>query len=173
MSSGPEGPAGRHAIRRVVFDAPTIARRVEELGREITAAYSDGDLLLIGMLKGSFVFLADLIRAIQRPLHVDFVVASSYGGGKVSSGQVVVHYRPQTPVEDIIDSGRTLSALAAVFSAEGARSLEVCALLHKGKAPAAPAVRFLGFTAPDTFLVGYGLDYAEDYRHLPYVADLD
>jgi hypoxanthine phosphoribosyltransferase len=164
-----------------VFDAATIARRVAELGQEITAAYPDGDLLLIGLLKGSFVFLADLIRVIRRPLRVDFVVASSYGQRQTSSGQVVVHYRPQSQVrgkhillvEDIIDSGRTLAALAAVLGDEGPRSLAVCALLDKGVAPRLPVeVRFLGFRAPETFLVGYGLDYAEDYRHLPYVAEL-
>ncbi len=182
MSSGAEDArTGGRRLGRVVYDAATLARRVEELGREITRAYPDGDLLLIGLLKGGFVFLADLVRAIQRPLQLDFLVASSYGAATVSSGSLTVHYRPRLPVagrhillvEDIIDSGRTLAVLAAVLREEEPRSLAICALLDKGLAPALPAeARFIGFRAPEAFLVGYGLDHAEDFRHLPYIAEM-
>jgi hypoxanthine phosphoribosyltransferase len=181
MSSAAADPRLGGRAARVVYDQATIARRVAELGREITAAYPAGELLLIGMLKGSFIFLADLIRGIERPLAIDFVVASSYGTGTTSSGAVTVHYRPTTPlggkhvvlVEDIIDSGHTLRVLAAELAAAGPASLALCALLDKGLTKAHPApLRFLGFRAPRAFLVGYGLDHAEEFRHLPYIVDL-
>jgi len=163
-----------------VFDAEAIQRRVTELGREITAAFPDGDLLVIGALKGSFVFVADLVRRIERPLQVDFLVASSYGKGTVSSGEVRLLYEPATPlsgrhillVEDIIDSGRTLASLVDRLRSRGPRSLTICALLDKRIAPPLPEIRFVGFAAPTKFLVGYGLDHAEDFRHLPYIAEL-
>ncbi len=164
---------------RVVFDESTIQQRVAQLGAEITAAYPDGDLLVIGALKGSFVFLADVVRQVRRPLQVDFVVASSYGSGTVSSGEVRLHYEPTAPmagrhilvVEDIIDTGRTLASLVERLRSRGPRSLAICALLDKRIAPPLPEVRFVGFAAPMTFLVGYGLDHAEDLRHLPYIAE--
>jgi hypoxanthine phosphoribosyltransferase len=173
--------AGDRALRAVVFDEATIAARVVELGREVTAAYPDGELLLIGLLKGSFVFLADLVRAIARPLQVDFLVTSSYGAGTVSSGEVRLLYEPATPltgrhillVEDIIDSGRTLASLMDRLRSRGPQSLAICALLDKRLAAPVPDLRFVGFTAPPVFLVGYGLDHAEDFRHLPYIAELD
>ena len=140
----------------------------------------DGELLLIGLLKGSFIFLADLVRAIERPLQVDFLVASSYGAGTVSSGEVRLLYEPAAAlagrhillVEDIIDSGRTLASLVDRLRSRGPRSLAICALLDKRIAPPLPELRFVGFTAPPAFLVGYGLDHAEDFRHLPYIAEL-
>ena len=169
------------AVKRIAFDEVAIATRVTELGRQITAAYPDGDLLVLGLLKGSFIFLSDLVREIQRPLHVDFLVASSYGDAMVSSGSVRLLYDPETElegkhillVEDIIDSGRTLARLHELLSARNPRSLEICALLHKHiatelKVPA----RFVGFDAPHEFLVGYGLDHAEDFRHIPFIASL-
>jgi hypoxanthine phosphoribosyltransferase len=163
----------------IVYDELTIQRRVATLGHEVTAAYPDGDLLVIGALKGSFVFMADLIRHILRPLHCDFVVASSYGSGTTSSGEVRLLYEPSAPmagrhilvVEDIIDSGRTLASLVERLRSREPRSLAVCALLDKRIAPPLPEVRFVGFTAPTKFLVGYGLDHAEDLRHLPYIAE--
>lgn len=169
--------AGREL--RVVFDEATIATRVRELGLEITAAYPDGDLLVIGLLKGSFIFLADLVRQIERPLEVDFLVASSYGTAKTSAGEVQLRYEPATPVagkqillvEDIIDSGRTLAVLIERIGALGPRSLAICALLDKRIAAPLPETRFVGFKAPQAFLVGYGLDHAEAFRHLPYIAD--
>lgn len=169
------------AVKRIAFGAPEIARRVHELGEEITGAYPDGELLVLGLLKGSFVFLADLVRQIRRPLQVDFIVASSYGDGTTSSGKVNLVYDPETTlerkhillVEDIVDSGRTLSKLVDVLGTRGPKSIEICALLHKKIATELRyPTRFVGFEAPNEFLVGYGLDHAEDFRHLPYVASL-
>ena len=158
---------GGRRINRVVFDEATIASRVVELGAEITAAYPDGDLLVLGLLKGSFIFLGDLVRQIERPLQVDVLVVSSYGPETVLGGKHILL------VEDIIDTGRTLGHLADILRGRQPRSLGICALLDKQLAPARPAeVRFVGFVAPPAFLVGYGLDHAEDFRHLPFIADL-
>ena len=168
-------------LRRVVYDAAEIAARVRELGAEITAAYPDGDLLVLGLLKGSFIFLSDLVRQINRPLHVDFLVASSYGDATVSSGNVRLVYDPETKlegkhillVEDIVDTGRTLNRLMDLLRARNPRSLEICALLHKHIAEELKYdTRFVGFDAPHEFLVGYGLDHAESFRHIPYIASL-
>src|SRR6266481_6735890 len=169
------------AVKRIAFDEAAIAKRVTELGREISAAYPDGDLLVLGLLKGSFIFLSDLVRQITRPLQVDFLVAASYGDGVVSSGNVRLLYDPETTlegkhillVEDIIDTGKTLNRLVALLRERAPRSLEICALLHKHLAEhleLEPA--FVGFDAPRVVLVGYGLDHAENFRHLPYVASL-
>ena len=171
---------GSRGLRGVVFSEPQIRQRVADLGEEITRAYPEGDLLVIGLLKGSFIFLADLVRAIRRPLQVDFLVASSYGSASVSSGEVRLLYEPAVPlrgrhillVEDIIDSGRTLASLTDRLRSRGPSSLAICALLDKQVAPPLADVRFVGFPAPPAFLVGYGLDHAEDFRHLPYIAEL-
>lgn len=169
------------ALRRVAFSADAIARRVTELGDEITRAYPDGELLVLGLLKGSFIFLGDLVRRIERPIQVDFLVAASYGDQMHSSGNVRLVYDPETIlegkhillVEDIVDSGRTLTRLMDLLSERRPRSLEICALLHKHVASELRyPVRFLGFDAPHEFLVGYGLDHAENFRHLPYIASL-
>lgn len=169
------------ALKRVAFSADMISQKVTELGRDITAAYPDGDLLVLGLLKGSFIFLSDLVRCIDRPLHVDFLVASSYGNGTVSSGLVHLVYDPETVlegkhillVEDIVDSGRTLSSVMDVLGARKPRSIEICALLDKHiSTHLAYPPKFTGFDAPDEFLVGYGLDHAESFRHLPYIASL-
>lgn len=166
---------------RIVLDEATIAERVRELGREITAAYPDGELLVLGLLKGSFIFLSDLVRQIDRPLHLDFLVASSYGAGTVSSGTVRLLYDPETPlegkhlliVEDIIDSGRTMKHLLTLLHERNPASVSVCSLLDKHLLPEPiPEVRWVGFPAPPAFLVGYGLDHAEDFRHLPFIGDL-
>ena len=168
-------------VRRIPFDEPMLAGRVEELGEEISAAYPDGELLVLGLLKGSFIFLSDLVRQIRRPLQVDFLVASSYGTGTVSSGTVRLVYDPETRlegkhillVEDIVDSGRTLGRLLELLEQRQPRSLEICALLHKHVAThLSREPKFVGFDAPNEFLVGYGLDHAEDFRHLPYIASL-
>lgn len=172
---------GGRELARIVFDEETIERRVRELGREITSAYPAGDLLVLGLLKGSFIFLSDLVRRIQRPLQVDFLVAASYGSGTVSSGDVRLLYDPETKlegrhillVEDIVDSGKTLNRLVELLRGRGPETLEICALLHKHVAPRlALEPRFVGFDAPPAFLVGYGLDHAENFRHLPYIASL-
>jgi hypoxanthine phosphoribosyltransferase len=169
------------AVRRIVYEKKQIAERVCELGAEITAAYPDGELLVLGLLKGSFIFLSDLVREIRRPLQVDFLVASSYGDSTVSSGNVRLLYDPETElegkhillVEDIVDTGRTLSRLMDLLQARNPRSLEICALLHKHIAVELHfPTRFIGFDAPNEFLVGYGLDHAENFRHLPYIASL-
>lgn len=165
----------------MAFDEETLSRRVAELGDEITTAYPDGELLVLGLLKGSFIFLSDLVRQIHRPLQVDFLVASSYGNETVSSGSVRLLYDPETRLEgkhillteDIVDSGRTLSRLMELLEARAPRSIEICALLHKHVAThLRHEPRFVGFDAPDEFLVGYGLDHAENFRHLPYIASL-
>ncbi len=136
---------------------------------------------MLGLLKGSFIFLSDLVRQIDRPLHVDFLVASSYGSEKVSSGNVRLLYDPETPlagkhillVEDIIDSGRTMQRLLTVLRQRQPASLAICSLLDKKLlATPIPEMRWTGFPAPPAFLVGYGLDHAEDFRHLPFIGDL-
>lgn len=169
------------SVRRIVYTEEQIAERVRELGAEITKAYPDGDLLVLGLLKGSFIFLSDLVREIGRPLQVDFLVASSYGNGTTSSGHVRLLYDPETElagkhillVEDIVDTGRTLSRLMDLLRARNPRSVEICALLHKHLATELRyPTRFIGFDAPNEFLVGYGLDHAENFRHIPYIASL-
>lgn len=168
-------------VKRIVFSERQIADRVAELGREIAAEYPDGDLLALGLLKGSFMFTADLVRQIPRPLQVDFIVAGSYGADTVSSGNVRLLYDPETNlegkhvllVEDIVDSGRTMQKLVELLELRRPRSLQICALLHKHIAEHLEhPVRFVGFDAPSEFLVGYGLDHAENFRHVPYIASL-
>jgi hypoxanthine phosphoribosyltransferase len=180
-STETERQLGGTKLARIVFDAETIAKRVAELGQEITTAYPDGELLVLGLLKGSFIFLSDLVRRIDRPLQVDFLVAASYGAGTVSSGDVRLLYDPETELagrhillaEDIVDTGRTLNRLVELLRERRPRSLEMCALLHKHVAEhLVLEPKFLGFDAPRAFLVGYGLDHAENFRHLPYIASL-
>lgn len=165
----------------VVFDAEQIAARVKELGTRITEYYEQGDLLVLGLLKGSFMFMGDLVRQIERPHQLEFMVAASYGKGTTSSGHVRLLYDPQTVlegkhvllVEDIIDSGTTLNRLVRLLETRDPRSLNICTLLHKRRAEGLHLhARFVGFDAPPDFLVGYGLDHAEDYRHLPFVGRL-
>lgn len=173
---------GGREVRRIAFTAEAIRTRVAEMGREITAAYPPGDdLLVLGLLKGSFIFVADLVREIRRPLHVDFLMAASYGAGTVSSGHVRLVHDPEAElagrhvilVEDIIDSGTTINQLVPLLRERGPKSLELCALLHKRIAPSLVLdARWVGFDAPRDFLVGYGLDHGEDYRHLPFIASL-
>jgi len=180
-STETERQLGGTKLARIVFDAETIAKRVAELGQEITTAYPDGELLVLGLLKGSFIFLSDLVRRIDRPLQVDFLVAASYGAGTVSSGDVRLLYDPETELagrhillaEDIVDTGRTLNRLVELLRERRPRSLEMCALLHKHVAEhLVLEPKFVGFDAPRAFLVGYGLDHSENFRHLPYIASL-
>lgn len=165
----------------VVFSTEQIAARVHELAAEISATYGIHDrLLVLGLLKGSFIFMADLVRAITTPHQIDFLVASSYGAATVTSGSVELLYEASASlegravllVEDIVDSGTTLARLLPELEAKGPSSVEVCTLLHKRLEGPGPEPRWVGFDAPNRFLVGYGLDYAEDFRHLPYIASL-
>ncbi|TVP59048.1 MAG: hypoxanthine phosphoribosyltransferase [Gemmatimonadales bacterium] len=173
--------AGANTFRHVVFSQHQIATRVAEMGAGISDHYPVAEpLLVLGLLKGSFIFMADLVRTIHRPLHLDFLVASSYGKATVSSGQVNLLYDPDTSfegkhlliVEDIIDSGNTLKQLLPDLRRRGAKSVEVCALLHKRLVALEPEARWVGFDCPDEFVVGYGLDHAEDFRHLPFIGSL-
>mgnify|MGYP001823158662 CR=1 FL=1 len=173
---------GGRELKRIVFSAADIDQRVREMAAEITRFYeAEADLLVLGLLKGSFIFLSDLVRHIDRALHVDFIVASSYGAGTTSTGDVKLLYDPTAPiagrhiilVEDIVDSGNTINRLTRALEARGPASIELCSLLHKHIAPALVLEpRWNGFDAPEEFLVGYGLDHAEDFRHLPFVASI-
>jgi hypoxanthine phosphoribosyltransferase len=183
MSTNPDlatRQTGRE-LRRIVYSADEIQARVSEMAHDISLTYGEEDeILVLGLLKGSFIFLADLVRQIQHPLQVDFLVASSYGNDTKSSGEVNLLYDPEASVEgrsvilveDIIDSGTTMNRLMPMLEARGPRSLEVCALLHKRVATLDREPRWVGFDAPLEFLVGYGLDYGEDFRHLPYIGSL-
>jgi hypoxanthine phosphoribosyltransferase len=171
----------RRPVRRVVFEAEEIGRRVGELGEEIAERYTEADdLLVLGLLKGSFIFVADLVRAIPLPHQVDFMMVRSYGSGTETSGDVrlildahaTLEGRAVVLVEDIVDSGTTLRALVPQLRERGPASLEICALLHKRLEGVDPEPLWVGFDAPNEFLVGYGLDHAEDFRHLPYIASL-
>ena len=172
---------GGQELARIVYTEEQVQARVQAMGEEISRAFTaDDNLLVVGLLKGSFLFVADLVRAIRLPLHVDFLVASSYGSDKVSSGDVQLLYDPEASlegasvilVEDIVDSGTTLQRLLPKLEERNPSSLDVCTLLHKRLVDLDPEPRWVGFDAPNEFLVGYGLDYAEDFRHLPYIASL-
>ena len=172
---------GGREIRRIVYSQEDIQRRVDQMGAEIAAHYAgEEDLLVLGLLKGSFIFLADLVRAIHMPLHVDFLQASSYGNGTVSSGNVQLVYDPEADirgrnvivVEDIVDSGNTMNRLIPLLESRAPKSLEVCALLHKRLVSLDKEAMWVGFDAPEEFLIGYGLDFSESYRHVPYIASL-
>ena len=159
-----------------------VQARVYELGREIgKGLHSPGSLARSRpTIKGSFIFMADLVRSIPVSLQVDFLIVSSYGVGKVSNNEVQLLYIPTVKlkgravlvVEDIVDSGTTLSRLIPLIEALDPTSIEVCTLLHKRVAQHGLEPRWVGFDAPNEFLVGYGLDHGEDFRHLPYIASL-
>ena len=171
----------RQDIESILYDAECIHDRVLQVGTRITRDYQDKDLLLVGVLKGSFVFLADLARSIDLPVEVDFMVVSSYGSGTESSGVLTIAKDLSVPVdgrhvlivEDIVDSGLTLSLLAEDLRSRGAASVQVAVLLEKD-VPRSHQVEcaYSAFHCPDAFLVGYGLDYAERYRNLPYIGVL-
>jgi hypoxanthine phosphoribosyltransferase len=167
-------------IARVVVSTEAIAQRVAELGAQITADYAEDPPLLIGVLKGAFVFMADLARAIDLKVDVDFMAVSSYGSATRSSGVVRIVKdldadltgRHVLIVEDIIDSGLTLQYLRKNLMARGPKSVEVCALLLKeGLQKVDPDLRYVGFTIPPEFVIGYGLDVAERYRNLPFIGE--
>jgi len=166
----------------VLIDPERLRARIQELGAEITRDYAGSNLLLIGVLKGSVFFMADLARAIDVPLEMDFMAVSSYGNATESSGVVRMLKDLDAPiagrdvliVEDIIDSGRTLSYLVELLQQRGPASIEICTLLTKPeRAEVELHCRYIGFEIPNRFVVGYGLDYAERYRNLEYICCLD
>ncbi len=189
------GPGGRDVHRRGSLQVPAargkgqmterlvlqfsrddIARRVEELARLISAEYADKDLVLVGILRGAFVFLADLIRHLTVPAAVDFIGAASYGSRARTSGQIQITKELQIPiggrdvllVEDIEDTGITLQGILERVKQQNPRSLKVCALIDKKERRRVDVkVDYVGFEIPRGFIVGYGIDYAERFRHLP------
>lgn len=190
-SAGKSGRSGTTGGRRpgelrfgkALIDAATLARRVEQLGRKITADYAGREILAVGILKGAAFFYTDLVRHIGRPLVVDFLRAGSYGGRTSTSGEVRIFAdedaadvagRHVLIVEDIVDSGVTMQYLRKLFLAKDPASLATCTLLDK---PARRRIEvpldYVGFTVADVFVVGYGMDHGGRYRNLPYIAALD
>ena len=171
----------RDDIKEVYFTEEQLHEKVAELGARITEDYRDKNPLIVSVLKGSYVFMADLTRAIDTPCNVDFMVVSSYGKGTKTSGEVQIIKDIAQPidgrdlliVEDILDSGVTLHYLMQILAARGANSIRLCTLLSKPERRKIQVdVDYLGFEIPDEFVVGYGLDYAEKYRNLPYIGIL-
>jgi hypoxanthine phosphoribosyltransferase len=169
-------------IGEVLIPADVLANRVRELAAEISRDYVDKDVVLVGVLKGAVFFVADLMRALDIQCEVDFMAVASYGSAMKSSGVVrilkdldaLIRDRHVLIVEDIVDSGLTLQYLLRNLNAREPASLEVCALLIKpGRRKVDLKLRYVGFEIPDRFVIGYGLDHAERYRNLPYVAALD
>jgi hypoxanthine phosphoribosyltransferase len=168
-------------VGEILITADDLQARIRELGREITADYAGRELLLVGVLKGAVFFMADLMRHITVPCEIDFMAISSYGASTDSSGvvrilkdlDINIEGRHVLVVEDIIDSGLTLSYLVRNLESREPTSLEVCALLTKtARREIEVDVRYLGFEIPNKFVIGYGLDFAERYRNLPYVGVL-
>jgi hypoxanthine phosphoribosyltransferase len=168
-------------IEEVLITADEIQDKIRELAKQVTEDYRDKDALLVGVLKGAFVFMADLAREIRLPIEFDFMAVSSYGSATKSSGVVrilkdldyEITGRHVLLVEDIIDSGLTISYLLRYLEARRPASLEICSLFWKKGEQAVPMnVKYPGFEIPPVFIVGYGLDYAEKYRNLPYIGVL-
>lgn len=167
---------------RTLIDEETIRARVKELGAEITKAHQGRDVVVVPVLKGSLIFAADLMRSIDLPLSLDFLGCRSYEGGTQTSGVVQITYDLTKPiegkdviiVEDIVDTGLTMSYLLQNLTTRKPRSVQLCSLLHK---PARTRVKvpidYLGFTIDDVFVIGYGLDFDEKYRNLPYLGVLE
>ena len=171
----------RNDIQEVLFSEQQLADKVAELGARISADYEDKNPLVVSVLKGSYVFMADLTRKITIPCNVDFMAVSSYGAGTKTTGEVQIikdigskiDGRHLIIVEDILDSGVTLSFLMKILKARGAASIRLCTLLSKPERRKVDVpIDYLGFEIPDAFVVGYGLDYAEKYRNLPYIGIL-
>lgn len=172
-----------NGIVRVLVSEQEIRNVVRRLGAEITACYQDieKDLVVVGLLRGSFIFMADLVREIRLPVVIDFLGVSSYGDGTISSGDVKltmdldksIEDRDVLLVEDIVDTGRTFSKIIRMMSNRKPRSLRVCTFLNKPECRIAEVhLDFCGMDIPNEFAVGYGLDYAQRYRNLPYVGVL-
>ena len=169
-------------VQRVLIPAEDLRARVDELGREIRRDYMGRTPILVGVLKGAVVFLSDLMRAIDAPCECDFIALSSYGASTRSSGIVELTKDLSQPiegrdvliVEDIVDTGRTLTYLLRNLETRQPRTVRVCALLDKVSRREVPvALDYVGFPIPDEFVVGYGLDFAGLYRNLPYIGVLD
>ena len=170
------------AVGEILIDADTLQGRIRELGEEINVDYQGRELLLLGVLKGAVFFMADLMRVITVPCEIDFMAISSYGASTDSSGvvrilkdlDINIEGRHVLVIEDIIDSGLTLSYLIRNLESREPASLSVCALLTKPERREIDVpVRYIGFEIPNRFVIGYGLDFAERYRNLPYVGVLD
>jgi hypoxanthine phosphoribosyltransferase len=168
-------------VEEVLLDTDTVAARVTELGAELVRDYADRDPVLVSVLKGSLVFLADLMRAMDMPMSIDLMEVSSYGSGTESSGQVrilkdlskPIEGRDVIVVEDIIDTGLTLNYLLRYLAERHPASVKVCCLLDKpARRLAEIPIDYRGFTIPDRFVIGYGLDYDERYRNLPFIGVL-
>jgi hypoxanthine phosphoribosyltransferase len=173
--------AANNSIGKILVSEEQLATRIREMGADVTRDYRDKDLLLLGILKGAVLFLSDLIRHIEIPAEVDFMAVASYGSATKTSGVVQILKDLEEPVEgrdvliveDIVDTGLTLRYLLENLTGRGPRSVEVCALLSKREARIVDVpVRYVGFEIPNAFVVGYGLDYQQRYRGLPYVAEL-
>src|SRR6202521_4917993 len=169
-------------VGEILLGEEQLQARIRELGREITDDYAGRDLLLVGVLKGAVFFMADLMRGLSIPCEIDFMAISSYGDSTDSSGvvrilkdlDINIEGRDVLVVEDIIDSGLTLSYLMRNLEAREPASLEICALLTKPERREIEVpVRYVGFEIPNRFVIGYGLDFGERYRNLPYVGVLD
>ena len=165
-------------IAKVLLSEEQLQNRVRELGEQISADYADKAPVLASVLRGSYIFMADLSRAISRPVTIDFMSVSSYGKGTTSSGQVEIikdlsdsiEGKDLLIVEDILDSGNTLSYLLKLLQARHPASIKLCTLLDKPSRRVKPIqADYVGFEVPDEFVVGYGLDYDEKYRNLPYI----
>lgn len=168
-------------IQEILFSQEQLKARVSEIARQIEADYAGQEIMFIGILRGSFIFLADLCRAVNLPCTLDFMSVSSYGSGTTSSGQIQIikdlsediSGRHIIVVEDILDSGNTLSYLLNILEHRHPASIRLCALLDKPERRVKPVqLHYCGFSIPDAFVVGYGLDYAERYRSLPYIGVL-
>lgn len=168
-------------LKSILVDAEEIDRRLEEMARQIDKDYAGKEILLVGVLRGAVMVMADLSRKIHVPLTMDWMAVSSYGSGTKSSGVVRilkdldtdVHGRDVLIVEDIIDSGLTLSWLRQNLESRGAASVRIATMLRKPEAAKVEVdVAYVGFEIPNEFVVGYGLDYAENYRHLPFIGTL-
>lgn len=171
----------KNDVKSVLYSEELLASKVAELGAKITEDYMGKELLVIGVLKGANIFLSDLVRKIDLPVKLDFIAASSYGSSTESSGVVrilkdldySIEGKHVLIVEDIIDTGLTLHYLLDNFKARNPKSVSVCTLLDKPERRKVEIdVAYVGFDIPDEFIVGYGIDYAEKYRNLPYIATL-
>lgn len=168
-------------LAEILIPSDTLQARIHELGEAIDRDYAGQDLLLLAVLKGSVLFLSDLMRCITTPHSIDFMATSSYGNAVESSGVVRILKDLDQPiegrnvliVEDIIDTGRTLDYLVRILRARQPMSLEICTLLNKpARREVDVPVKYIGFNIPDKFVLGYGLDYLQKYRNLPYIAVL-